>query len=240
MIYRMSENREGPWVAPGDDAFDGRAYYAGRTISSGGKRFLFGWVPSRDKDDDKENYLWAGTQVVHEVVQWQDGSLGVKIPDTVYGAFNFPDHITDVKLQSVDARHEAVLVPVSGDLFRFEGRLSFCKNTCSFAVKFYEDRETGEAYQFIFLIHENRFCFETTPNQPWFQNMNMGLERPFMFKAETTYTIRLIVDSTVATMYLDDVALNARMYRCPGGALSLSVSGGTLEGFSMNIARGLK
>ena len=41
MVYRMSKSLEGPWIAPKDDAFDGRAYYAGRTFELNGQRILF-------------------------------------------------------------------------------------------------------------------------------------------------------------------------------------------------------
>lgn len=47
MVYRMSKSLEGPWIAPKDDAFDGRSYYAGRTFELNGQRILFGWVATR-------------------------------------------------------------------------------------------------------------------------------------------------------------------------------------------------
>ena len=46
-IYRMSKSLEGPWIAPTDDAFDGRAYYAGRTFCLDGQRILFR-VPTKE------------------------------------------------------------------------------------------------------------------------------------------------------------------------------------------------
>ena len=57
--YRRSKNLYGPWEAPFDDAFDGRAYYAGRTAFDGERRVLFGWVPTRIDNDDKNAYLWG-------------------------------------------------------------------------------------------------------------------------------------------------------------------------------------
>ena len=48
MVYRMSKSLDGPWIAPADDAFDGRAYYAGRTFCLNGQRILFGWVPTKE------------------------------------------------------------------------------------------------------------------------------------------------------------------------------------------------
>ena len=88
MVYRMSKSLNGPWIAPKDDAFDGRAYYAGRTFELNGQRILFGWVATKDKDDDDENFIWAGTFMAHEVYQKEDGTLGVRIPETVWNAFD--------------------------------------------------------------------------------------------------------------------------------------------------------
>lgn len=97
-VYRMAKSLKGPWIAPDDDAFDGRAYYAGRTFMLNNQRILFGWVPTRANetdsanlrytpDSDKEDFIWAGTFVAHELYQRKDGTLGCRIPDTVWNAF---------------------------------------------------------------------------------------------------------------------------------------------------------
>jgi beta-fructofuranosidase len=58
-VYRMSRSLSGPWTAPPDDAFDGRAYYAARSYSDGNKRYLFGWVPTKEDDNDLANEGFA-------------------------------------------------------------------------------------------------------------------------------------------------------------------------------------
>jgi beta-fructofuranosidase len=109
--YRMSRSLKGPWLAPENDSFDGRALYAAKTASDGHRRFAFGWNPTRY---DKIDYLrsnvdsgfvpckpypsnielgpsgwdWGGNLVVHELVQEPDGALSVKVPDTVNDAFS--------------------------------------------------------------------------------------------------------------------------------------------------------
>ena len=45
--------------------------------------------------------------------------------------------------------------------------------------------------------------------------MNIGLERPIGLEAGHTYHIRLVVDDTIGTLYVDGVALNVRMYERP-------------------------
>ena len=84
-------------IAPDDDAFDGRAYYAGRTFMLNNQRILFGWVPTRANETDsanlwyrpeadKEDFIWAGTFCTHELYQkrWY---AWMRIPDTVWNAF---------------------------------------------------------------------------------------------------------------------------------------------------------
>lgn len=106
MVYRMSKSLDGPWIAPADDAFDGRAYYAGRTFCLNGQRILFGWVPTKEDCDDRGNFEWAGTFVAHEVYQREDGTLGVRIPDTVWNAFEEGEKAEDMVIDTPYARQD--------------------------------------------------------------------------------------------------------------------------------------
>ena len=83
----------------------------------------------------------------------------------------------------------------------------------------YENEASGEGYEFRFTLGENRLEFDKTPNMPWFRCMNKGLDRPVFLKAGRTYRLKLIVDDTIATIYIDGVALNTRMYTKPGDSL---------------------
>ena len=85
--YRMSRSLSGPWLTPGDDNFDGRAFYAAKTASDGRRRFIFGWDPTRLDRKDYCRWDWGGNLVVHELSQERDGALSVKVPDTVDHAF---------------------------------------------------------------------------------------------------------------------------------------------------------
>lgn len=240
IVYRMAKSLDGPWTAPVDDAFDGRAYYAGRTAVVGGQRILFGWVPTREDDDDKKNFEWGGVFVAHEVYQRPDGTLGVKIPDTVWQAFQAPGAAVNERLATVDSRKALTLAEDCGDIFRLEADIAVGENTRSFGVRFYENEETGECYQYIFHVGENRYVFEKAPNKPWFQCMNIGLERPLFLQPGKTYHLQMIVDDTIATLYIDGVALSARMYTRPGSGMSMFVTDGELEIGNAAVANGLK
>jgi beta-fructofuranosidase len=240
--YRMSKTLTGPWKAPLDDAFDGRAYYAARSCSDGNKRYLFGWVPTKENEDDLCNWQWGGTLVVHEVYQREDGTLGVKAPEGVANAFSQRDCLTStaITLGSQDACTETYLTRNTGDLYKFQANLEFSADTRSFGIRLFEDEGSGDAYEFIFQIGENRVSFDRTPNLPWFRCMNKGLERPLRLEANRRYNIQIIVDDTIATLYVEGVALNTRMYAKAGQALAINVVEGKLTLENAVLETGLK
>lgn len=240
MIYRMSRTMHGPWLTPKDDAFDGRAYYAGRTFAMDGKRYLLGWVPTKVGDSDKGAFQWAGTFVPHQLYQREDGTLGCAMPDTVRAAFVEGENLEDVTLAAAPTRQEKVLREDGGDFFKLELDVSFQEGTSTFGLRFYGNQETGESYQYLFHVGENRVIFEKSPNWPWPDEQNIGQERPIHLEPGKTYHVDLIVDDTIATLYVDGVALNARAYRKFGTAVSAFATDGTVELKNITLSRDLK
>lgn len=240
MIYRMSKSLQGPWLTPKDDAFDGRAYYAARTFAMDGKHYLFGWVPTKVGDSDKGAFQWAGTFVPHQLYQREDGTLGCAMPDTVRAAFVEGENLEDVTLAAAPARQEKVLREDGGDFFKLELDVSFQEGTSTFGLRFYGNQETGESYQYLFHVGENRVVFEKSPNWPWPDEQNIGQERPIHLEPGKTYHVDLIVDGTIATLYVDGVALNARAYRKFGTAVSAFATDGTVELKNITLSRDLK
>lgn len=239
MIYRMSKSIYGPWIAPKDDAFDGRAYYAARTCAMNGRRFLFGWVPTREGCADTGNFEWAGTFMAHEVYQRADGTLGVKVPDEVWNTFEKEEQLPDMRISSQGERTSKILDVKSGDIFRLEATISLETEVKDFGLRFYENTEDGQAYQYHFLAGEERVLFEKNPNWPWYQCMNLGLERPIHLEEGKTYHIQLIVDDTISTLYVNEIGLNARFYTKPGEDISFFVTDGTVTVKDIRIARGI-
>lgn len=226
-IYRMSKSLQGPWLAPADDAFDGRAYYAARSCADGQRRYLFGWVPTKENDDDLQNWQWGGTLVVHEVYQRADGTLGVRPPADVAGAFSQQSLITSpITLRATDSCVDTYLVEHSGDHFKIDLSLTFSEGTRAFGIRLFENADTGDAYRFNAQLSEQQLTFDRTPNLPWYRYMNKGLERPLQINEGRRCNVTLIVDDTIATLYIDGVALNTRMYAKASDALAIYVVDG--------------
>lgn len=71
--------------------------------------------------------------------------------------------------------------------------------------------------------------------------MNRGLDRPLQLEPEKEYTIQIIADDKIiATVYIDGVALNARMYKKSGASLAIYVVDGALKVIDAEIETGLK
>lgn len=234
--YRMSRSLHGPWLAPADDCFDGRAYYAGRTAFDGQRRVLFGWVPTRIGNDDKNSYLWGGTFVPHEIGQRADGTLYVKPPETLWEAFTSWENLFCPDMKTVDTKQEQLLFSKMGAVTALETTCTFSEETRAFSIRFYEDEKSTVAYEYEFLIRENRVVFQKTPNYPWYQCFNIGLERPIQLNPGEKYHIRLIVDNDIATLYVNGTALNARLCDHPGDSISLTVTDGELKAESIQIS----
>lgn len=227
-VYRSSSSLEGPWEAPVDDAFDGRAYYAARSASDGGRRYLFGWVATKEGDDDLGRWQWGGALVVHEVYQRDDRSLGVRIPETVRAAFGDEQMITAAQpISAADGRSRVDLGELPEGPFLISLTVTPA-DTRSFAIRLFEDAATGDGYAYTFRAGEQRLDFDRIPNFPWYRYDNRGLERPFSVQPGRSYQVDIVVDDTIATLYVDGVALSARMYDRPGRSLAVDVTDGSL------------
>ena len=246
-VYRMAKSLKGPWIAPDDDAFDGRAYYAGRTFMLNNQRILFGWVPTRANETDsanlwyrpeadKEDFIWAGTFVAHELYQREDGTLGCRIPDTVWNAFKDEKKLEDVKLEKESGRALRHVVTKTGDCYRYEADVTFAEGTRGFSVGVRAQEADDEFYSFTFECPKDRVIFEKSPNWPWPQMNNMGLERLIRLVPGKKYHVQIIVDDTIATLYVDGVALNTRMYTKPGEGICLGVTDGSAVFENQSIA----
>ena len=92
--YAMSDSIDGPFVAPVDNILDGKGmiggngfvFYAAKTAKIGGNTYLCGWIGRAGLSSDSGIYQWAGNVMNHELVQHEDGTLGVKAPE-VYESF---------------------------------------------------------------------------------------------------------------------------------------------------------
>lgn len=239
--YRMSRSLQGPWLAPENDAFDGRAYYAAKTASDGEKRFVFGWNPTKDDNNDNNGWMWGGNLVVHEVYQKSDGALGCRIPQTVKNIFTTPwrplsfqnnssTEDTMIRLSAEDKANTSLSVEALPDVYRFDVTVRFKENTRRLGIMLHADDERDNAYCYFLEPHKNRLAFDFWPNHPWGRINTRSCDRFIKIYPNTDYQLTILVDHTICVAYFnDEVALNGRMYSDGNRKLGLVVCDGEAE-----------
>lgn len=247
--YRMAKSINGPWLLPRDDMFDGRAYYAAKTISDGDKRYIIGWNPTKEGNSDKGLWQWGGSLVVHEIYQNNDGTLGVKIPEAVDNAFANPVEIAFHELNGNKLYKSPVsLSKISGtqimvcdndlpDVYKLEATVKFAGDSTKFGILLNYSVDEDGGYVYLFDPYKQKVNFEYWPNFPQYRYNGKTCERPFTFEPNIEYKLKIIVEGGICLLYLDDkIALGARMYERTSGKIALLVCDGDVEFKEINIS----
>lgn len=232
--YRMSRSINGPWIAPPNDTFDSRAFYAAKTASDGERRYIFGWLPTRVGEKDDGNWQWGGHLVTHEITQESDGTLTVRPPASVLAPFSntlplAPKKILgdwktgDNKFSSASTSRFSALS--LGDLPQtclIETEISLSPGTVNAGLFFRADSTLDHYYQLRIEPGNHRIVFDRWPrpgDQPFV------LERPL--EVSDTVRLKIIVDETCIVAYVNDqIALSCRMYEHLAGEWGLFVTEG--------------
>ncbi len=238
--YRMSPSLSGPWVAPTNDSFDGRAFYAAKTASDGARRFAFGWVPSRTNEDDTGTWNWGGNLVVHEIQQQPDGALTVHppweivayfaaelplAPQPELGAWMQRDGALVATAQDSFAWCRMGTLPDStGDACMIEAEVQFEAGMRSVGVALRADANLDCGYLLRLEPERQRVSLERFPRPG---DEPAIIERPVALDAARPVRLRVLIEGSVMVAYIDDVvALSARMYGHKSGDFGLFVAEG--------------
>lgn len=123
--YRISKSCHGPWRVPSLPGFDGRRFYAAKTLFDGKRRFQWGNIYERETLTNEGRWTYAGDMAMpHELIQQEDGSLKVICPPEIVANFSKP----------VENR----FVGVMGE-WKVEGDTISTDATSSFSYGFFEE-----------------------------------------------------------------------------------------------------
>ncbi|MBX3062267.1 MAG: DUF4975 domain-containing protein [Anaerolineae bacterium] len=238
--YRMSRSLAGPWIAPTNDSFDGRAFYAAKTASDGKRRFAFGWNPSRTGEQDTGGWNWGGDLVVHEIEQQSDGMLTVRLPAEVARCFDKTENLRleprlgqwtpsadksgVVSANAVGGFAWAALnsMPVSSLL---ETTITCSPETRAVGVIVRADEALDRYYQIRIEPGRQRIIFDRSPRPG---DEAPIIERPLQLIENAPVRLQVLVEGSVIVIYINDqVALSTRGYEHREGTYGLFVSEGS-------------
>ncbi len=234
--YRISKSLQGPWLAPTNDTFDGRAFYAAKTAGDGRRRFVFGWNPTREQERDDGQWQWGGDMVVHELAGLSADGFHVSALPELESSFTHPEAIdfqahfgewqvseSSYTVQADDHFAACTLgeLPQSALI---QANLSVQPQSRGCGLLLRCDQDMEHYYQLRWEPGRHRVVFDRWPrpgDQPFM------LERPLQMSADEPLQLKIFIDGSIVAAYINDtVALNCRAYDHPTGQLGLFVAEG--------------
>lgn len=251
--YVISQTPDGPWVAPDENQFDNRAFYAAKTASDGSRRFLFGWNPTKVGDVDNGDWQWGGCLTVHEIIQGEDGTLSVRMPPEVDHAFGTPATVRlertepgwdlqgDTRGADVPNGYSMALSEQMPETYLLEGELTFGREAGTAGILLRVDEQGDTGYFLRFNRAGQRLEFGKMGGyRNWYVDHMPELDRPLHFSAGQALRFKVLVDKTAVVAYVNDqIALSGRMYSNPFGRCGLFADGAVVN-ISSFQARALK
>lgn len=240
--YAMSDSINGPFVAPENNVLDGTGFcfYAAKTAELNGVRYLCGWIGRKSKEVDSGTYNWAGSMLIHQLVQKENGLLGVKAPDTLDEYF--------VKEKEVNVCDEYGTVEKKENGYQLranQGEISLINLgmkyptmtlECSITIEdsglvgfgFGQGQEYGKYTGLVLDAKNNCIHYEgcVLSRLAYAEPVIMT---DFTFETGKEYRVKLVVENEIVVLYINDTkALSSRIYRSIDGAnLALFVDGTT-------------
>ena len=256
--YAVGKTMNGPFTAPKDNVLDGTnfIFYAAKTAELNGNRYLCGWLGrSAEEGYDTGKYQWAGNMLIHQLVQHEDGSLGVKMPESIAehfgsaktleagategtvnasnGGFTLSAQKGEVAAVDLGARDASLLL---------ECDVTIGKNGIA-GFAFGNPKKNFKGYYALALdakrgcIHYEGFKlggFESVSSSD-----PIALTK-FNFKAGEKHHVTLVAENEIVVVYIDDAkVLSSRIYNSINGAhlaLFATEADATFENISVKVS----
>ena len=251
--YRIARGPEGPWLAPGRDSVDGRARYASKSVAQNGRRFFFGWIATREGDQDDGAWEWAGELAVLEATQETDGTLGFGLPPELAATFAQSETVQLVPVDGAATdpgsgapdRYTTWLGPTLPDPCLVTATLDIGSGNhkCGLLLRTDDTAETG--YELRLEPGRNRVVFDRWPRgrtgpAQWQTRGDIPyaveLERPCPLPPGR-HTVQVLIDGSVCVAVVDHrVALTTRLYDHPSGRVGLFTCDGEVDLAELRIA----
>lgn len=244
--YAVGDSMDGYFIEPDDCVLDGNnfIYYAAKSASLDGKQYLCGWLGRAGLSVDSGMYQWAGNVLNHQLVQHEDGSLGVKAPE------NFAQYFT--------ADKEFTAVAKEGTVEIDGGSIKLSAGAGSQALADMGMRAPTMMLECDVTFDEGGcvgFAFGGTENDPVYTALCLDAGRDllhyegyeitelndyepsaythFDFSAGGTHHVQLVCENEIVVMYVDNLkALSSRIGHSINGAHIGVFSDGCSASFS--------
>ena len=245
----------GLWPDGHEGFLDSRGFYAGKTASNGTDRYIWGWCPTREGNNNTavgaapNEPQWAGNLVAHRIVQHEDGTLTLGPVPALEAKYATPANVR------VMAQSESGITGSDGSyamgentylLFNRLGvhnRIEMTVQTASPSDRFGLSLARGTD-------SEKYYSIVVNPESDTQRKLNFEEEGPagigfvngidgyvFDTPSDGRYHIVVYTDNSVCTVYVNDnVAYTNRIYGTQKNCWSLNCYTGSIQVSNLRVS----
>ena len=228
--YRYKKDLSDEWIVPERDYLDAEHFYAGKIAGNAEHIYLYGWCGTKGRSSDAGSLGWGGNLVGHELVQKENGELGVKPIEKVMEAMDtrYPHKDVDGNIPSgatfsTSGYHDIRFEPFKDGRFArmsFDYTITGRSGSSGIMLGIDGENEHG-SLAFGFGNGEAELTFHNAVSSTSDLG-NVDIHIPYAFTPGTTYHMDLFYGDQVTALYVNgDVALTARTYGAKGKGFSL-------------------
>lgn len=233
--YRYRKVGTSEWIVPEQPRLDDIEFYAGKTAGEGNERFIMGWCPTREDFNDDSNYNWAGSLVVHQLTQNEDGTLNVQAPNPLIEKLNKKDlkmvYNQDGKKEgtnnySLNSGTDDAFILFDREKGLFGVTASIQLNTAKqFGFEFGSGGNRSEVHRLVFDTELNQLRLEKKTND----EVTIRTNRSINLDLESI-DITLLVENSVCVIYVNnELALSCRIYQMNYNPWGIFSKDGTVQ-----------
>lgn len=228
---------------PNEGKLDGTSFYAGKTVSDGTNRYIYGWCASRSGDLSEASSDWAGNLVAHKLIQNSDGTLGLTVPDAVAGKFVKDETITQKSIIGDATGDVATGYTLNANSSVHFNRLSSSDritmtiqaptdNQAVFGISFVDNTDTNIKYSIYVEARWKALKFDKVTTDPVtgeVTRLNINYNG-FTPSSDGKYNITIVHERSVCVCYINDqYGFTNRIYNMQYNPWSLFSSDGSVK-----------
>lgn len=245
--YRISKSCHGPWRTPRLPGFDGRRFYAAKSLTDGKRRFQWGNIYERETLTNEGRWTYAGDMAMpHELLQQEDGTLVVCVPHEIVDSFGKPvpkqfkpmmgdwkEEKDSLRVESTSTFAYGFFEEQSKDAVMLHAKLNLEDGYGAFGLLLKSTEGLSPSWELIFEPARSRVSITRYPValDPFWETLNpeiddapmevdgpRTIERPLKIENGREIDVKAFVDGSFVECFVnDELALSYRIYDPTGG-----------------------
>lgn len=241
-------NDNAVWPDAHEGFLDSRGFYAGKTASNGTERYIWGWCPTREGNNNTAvgaapaEPQWAGALVAHKLIQHDDGTITLGAIDGISDKYAKTSEIK-VMAQSeegVQINNETYSLSSGGyvlfNRLNVHNKITFKVSVSDASDKFGFSLCRGtDSDKFYSMVINPEGESKKKLNFEEEGNLGMGFiagadSYTFESPADNTYNVTVFTDNSVCVVYINDVlAYTNRVYGIQKNCWSINCYDGNIS-----------